>query len=420
MFTEWCYPLQLCPCPRYGTLRSLLLLLLTIGYIASIVTQIPGGWLATKLGGKTILTIGILWPAIFTVITPYTASSLPMLLACRFLTGFGEGVCYPTIHAILSQWLPEEERSRFVTFIWGGGFVGTVIAMLLCPWLITQFNWHMPFIVFGASGLVWCLLWMLFSASDPKQSIGIHPFEIRLISGSKLKGESTHKAQGFTCELLGKIFSNIHIWAVIVNHFCNNWGFYILLTWLPTYLKDRHFDLSQSSWLSVLPFLTMFFVAAGGGRLADMIIQSQKRNALNINSETEVDTASNTVTMVRKAFGALGFSIPAACLVLINFTDNTVIIVALLVAAVGCSGLGISGYGVNHLDLSPKYAGLLLGLSNTAATIPGIVGVSLTGFILDHGSWTIVFYLASAIYMFGVVFWLLFATGKRQSLTLHD
>jgi len=25
------------------------------------------------------------------------------------------------------------------------------------------------------------------------------------------------------------------VWALIVSHFCHNWGTFILLTWMPTY-----------------------------------------------------------------------------------------------------------------------------------------------------------------------------------------
>lgn len=79
--------------------------------------------------------------------------------------------------------------------------------------------------------------------------------------------------------------------------------------------------------------------------------------------------------------------------------------------AVGFVGLALSGYAVNHLDISPRLAGLLMGLSNTAATIPGIVGVILTGYMTKE--WAVVFYLAAGVYMVGVITWLLMATGKK-------
>ncbi len=55
-----------------------------------------------------------------------------------------------------------------------------------------------------------------------------------------------------------------------------------------------------------------------------------------------------------------------------------------------------------------------MGLSNTAATIPGIVGVYVSGLILNAtNSWTLVFQVAAGVYLFGMVFYLIFASSKR-------
>ena len=61
---------------------------------------------------------------------------------------------------------------------------------------------------------------------------------------------------------------------------------------------------------------------------------------------------------------------------------------------------------------SPEYAGILFAISNTSATLPGIIGVPLTGFLLDvTQSWAITFYLTAALYVFGWAVYLLFAEG---------
>jgi len=66
------------------------------------------------------------------------------------------------------------------------------------------------------------------------------------------------------------------------------------------------------------------------------------------------------------------------------------------------------------LDIGPNYAGVLLGLSNTAGTMPGIVGVSMTGVILDYThSWCTVFLITAVVYVYGAIQWLLLSTGKK-------
>ena len=72
------------------------------------------------------------------------------------------------------------------------------------------------------------------------------------------------------------------------------------------------------------------------------------------------------------------------------------------------------GFFVNHLDIAPRSAGTLMGMTNTVATMPGIIGVYVSGMILDAtGSWTMVFHIAAGIALFGLAFYLSFASGKR-------
>jgi len=53
-----------------------------------------------------------------------------------------------------------------------------------------------------------------------------------------------------------------------------------------------------------------------------------------------------------------------------------VLAVCLLILAVGCTGAMYGGIFCNHIDLAPNFAGLLLGLTNTLATLPGFISVT--------------------------------------------
>jgi nitrate/nitrite transporter NarK len=68
-----------------------------------------------------------------------------------------------------------------------------------------------------------------------------------------------------------------------------------------------------------------------------------------------------------------------------------------------------SGYWANMVDIAHAHAGSVMGISNTIATVPGMIGNTLTGLILDEtGQWGLVFFLAGAAYVLaGVSFWLL-------------
>jgi len=83
-----------------------------------------------------------------------------------------------------------------------------------------------------------------------------------------------------------------------------------------------------------------------------------------------------------------------------------------------CGALGLlaftySGFAPNALEIAPKYSGILAGITNTAATIPGIIGVTATGWLVDvTGTYASAFALAATLCVFGAVVWLLFATAR--------
>jgi ACS family sodium-dependent inorganic phosphate cotransporter-like MFS transporter 5 len=78
-------------------------------------------------------------------------------------------------------------------------------------------------------------------------------------------------------------------------------------------------------------------------------------------------------------------------------------------------GFIAGGFIINHADIGPKYTGRLMGITNTFAAIPGLVGGILTGVILDvTNSWDMVFYVTAGVTFFGGLFYLLFASTEKQ------
>ena len=76
--------------------------------------------------------------------------------------------------------------------------------------------------------------------------------------------------------------------------------------------------------------------------------------------------------------------------------EDTTLAVVLLSLALGISALNMSSYAVNHLDIAPRYAGVLKGITNGAATIPGMVGPYVVGYLTDNE----VVFFCSMFYLF--------------------
>ena len=73
------------------------------------------------------------------------------------------------------------------------------------------------------------------------------------------------------------------------------------------------------------------------------------------------------------------------------------------------------------MDLAPQFASLGYGVSNTLATLPGMISPSITGLIVQNkeaAEWQIVFYITAGVYLYGAIFYAIFASGERQPWAL--
>lgn len=194
--------------------------------------------MADKYGGTIVLGWGVLAWSLMTFITPFAATtSFPVLLLSRALLGFGEGVAMPAMNQVVSKWVPSGERSRSLALIYSGMYFGSVVGLLLCPKMISSFGWHTVFTSFGALGIVWWLLWNAWIKSSPEKSRRITEEEKKYI----LRTTPTNKNNSLVSRDIPwkLLLSKRATWAIIVAHFCTTWGYFVLLTWLPTYFNQH-------------------------------------------------------------------------------------------------------------------------------------------------------------------------------------
>ena len=93
-----------------------------------------------------------------------------------------------------------------------------------------------------------------------------------------------------------------------------------------------------------------------------------------------------------------GLILPGVFLVICGYYGSNIItVIVLMSGALGASGLGIAGFLSNHVDIAPNYAGILMGISNTAATIPGIIAPLVAKLIASAVSHRVVHCLLHAV-----------------------
>ncbi|KAL3649560.1 Ascorbate transporter, chloroplastic [Castilleja foliolosa] len=370
----------------------------TVGLIQSsffwgyLLTQIVGGIWADKIGGKRVLGFGVVWWSIATVLTPIAARlGLPFLLVTRAFMGIGEGVAMPAMNNLLSKWIPVSERSRSLALVYSGMYLGSVTGLAFSPMLIHKFGWPSVFYSFGSLGSIWLALWLSKAHSSPQDDPTLSPQEKELILGGSVSKEPVTEIPW------KKILSKAPVWALIISHFCHNWGTFILLTWMPTYYNQvLKFNLTESGLLCVLPWLTMAVFANIGGWIADTLVSK-----------------GLSITTVRKIMQSIGFLGPAFFLTQLSHARTPALAVLCMSCSQGMDAFSQSGLYSNHQDIGPRYAGVLLGLSNTAGVLAGVFGTAATGYILQNGSWDDVFKVAVVLYIVGTLVWNFFSTGEK-------
>ncbi|CAH1971606.1 unnamed protein product [Acanthoscelides obtectus] len=247
----------------------------TQGYLLSsffygyITTQLAGGYLASRIGGKRIFCLGIGVTAALTLITPFIAANVTLFLIVRIVEGIFEGVTYPCMHAVWGKWAPPLERSRLATIAFSGSYFGTVVSMPLCSYLAASLGWPSIFYCFGTVGLIWCVIWTIVVKDSPHEDPKISESELRYITEC-LKDTDTNKP----AKIPWKSFvTSMPVWAITVSHFSENWGFYTLLTQLPKYMKNvLNFELKDTGFMSALPYLAMCIMTQFSGQFADWFL----------------------------------------------------------------------------------------------------------------------------------------------------
>jgi len=358
-------------------------LVLSSFFVGYLLLMAVSGALANRFGGWLVLGIAVLWWSAWTALTPPAAlTSLTALVMARIALGLGEAAVFPASINMIGRWVPPERRSRATALLISAISLGTVFSLPITGWLVREYGWAWPFYLFGAVGLVWYAGWHLLARGAPPRP-------------AETVAEPTEKR----AVPWGRLLSLPAVWAIIVAHFASNWGLYILLAWLPSYFKTTFgVSLANAGLLSAAPWLVSFIMANVAGAWADRMLASGR-----------------SAVFVRKLMQTIALAGSATFLLLLTQAGTPTMAVVLMCGATATSACAMSGFGPNCFDIAPKYADVIWGISNTFATLPGIVGVYVTGWLLDRtGSFVAPFLLTVGIALFGAAFYLVFGSGQRQ------
>ncbi|XP_060085023.1 sialin-like [Ylistrum balloti] len=366
-------------------------------------TQIPGGFLAEKIGGKRLFGYGILVTALLSLLTPLSANAGPWaVVIVRGMMGLAEGVTIPALSAMQGKWLPRLERTLLSNVANAGAHFGNVICLPIAGYLSYSNvfgGWPSGFYIFGGAAIIWCFFWHFLIFESPAQHTRIAPDEKQYIESTTgvrhLKSYPTPWRA---------ILTSSAMWAIILTAFLQTWGIYVTHTTLPRYMHNiQKFDIAQDGLLMALPNLFNIFASVVGSWFADFLLKKQWLSTV----------------AVRKILNTLGLLPAALCLPFISLAGcDHVAVVALIVFGNGMLGVCGSGIWVNILDIGNNFSGLTMGLANFSANLSGVISPYFVGLMTNNNEtmhqWNLIFYVSMAFYLLGILIFVLFAKGSEQ------
>ena len=176
-----------------------------------------------------------------------------------------------------------------------------------------------------------------------------------------------------------------------LGHFCCNYGFYIVINWLPLYLvQERGFSLAQMSVLGGAIYLMQAGGAFAGGWALDRWIR-----------------AGATPNRAYKTMIAASQTTTALCLVGAIWAPPPASSVFLLLAGACFGPSSTTLYAIGQTLAGPAAAGRWMAFQNGVGNLAGILSPAITGFLVDRtGHFYSAFALAIAIMGIGVVSWI--------------
>jgi MFS transporter, ACS family, D-galactonate transporter len=340
------------------------------------------GWLADRFHAGWVLMGGYLVWCAATALAGL-ASGFTTLFAVLLLLGTGESVAYPCYSRIFAA-MPQEHRGRANALIDAGTKLGPAAGAFVGGMVLVRFGWRMLFVFFGLGALAWLPFWYW---AMPQRDAGASQRDGAGENAAAIPAPPDDGARPSIAKMLRLQCA----WGSFLGHFCGNYFYYFLLTWLPTYLvQEEHLSIAAMSRLTSAVFFLIASSTLVAGFFSDRLIAE-----------------GASPTRVRRTVTSGGLVL-ASCLIPFSLVHgNSPLALVLLMAA--CIGQG--AYASNHWAITqtlagPEMAGRWSSLQNGIANFSGIVAPWLTGLIVQtRGSARLAFTVTGVVALIGGLSW---------------
>ena len=362
--------------------------------------QLPVGVLLDRFGVRRVQRNGIfIWSmaSFAAAITP----SLTGFFGARLLLGIGEAPTFPANAKAIGTWFPQHERSFATSLTDAAAKLASAIGVPLLGILLLRVGWRWSFAVTGAISLLYLLLFRKVYC-EPEEDTELSDAERQMIA--EIRANEPPAAIGPELSL-NALLRQRKVIGLSLGFGAYNYVFYLLLTWLPSYLSMAlHIDLLHSFLYTGVPWLiataTDLFI---GGMLVDALI-SRGWNA----------------ELVRKIVLVVGTACGLGILGAAHAHSAARALTWISISIGGLAAAAPVGWSVPALIAPRASVGKLGGIVNFVCQVSGITAQILTGYIVGAThSYALAFWVSAGYLLIGIAGYVILLGRIEPMRTAH-
>ena len=357
--------------------------------------EVPTGRWADRFGTRSVTARIVIWWSTLTVATA-AAFNYPVMLLVRFLFGAGEAGAWPCVARTFSRWIPRSERGRAQgiffagahlvagltpAFIVGGGLLGS------WPGMLSVMSWRGVFVAFGLVGLVWVAVWLYWFRDDPSEHSAVNAEELAAIVAGRPRQSVHPGGLAYWKELI----RSRNMIALSVMYIPNCMIFYFCITWLPTYLLERHgFNVSGMALFAGLPLLVSMPGDLLGGWLTDRL---SNRYGLRVG---------------RCGLGAAAYLVVGLCLIAAGRASSPVAAALLIAAGTGLTMFTLGAAWGTASEIGGDHVGVVGGTMNSIGNLVAMLNPLIVAYSVEwFGNWDVPLYVMGVLFLVGAACWMI-------------
>src|SRR6266436_448955 len=326
--------------------------------------QLPSGLLLDRFG---VRRVGIVSTVIWSVASFAAAISggIGALFASRLLLGIGEAPTFPAYAKATGYWFPKNERSLATAVFDSMAKFSSAIGIPILGVVLLHFGWRWNFAVTGVISVLFLALFYAFYRNPSEDKLLSSAEREYILRGGAQPEDRTRAAKGAP---LAYLLRQRQVWGLVLGFASYNYSFYLLLTWLPSYLSTtHHIDLLHSAFYTSVPWLIATILdLAVGGWLVDALIQ-RGRSPVRVRQSILIGGT------------ALGLGIFGAA----NAQTTTSALIWISLCIGGLSAASPVGWSIPSLIAPKESVGTLGGILNFGNQLAGIAAPIVTGYVVQ-------------------------------------